>query len=144
MREVGCVASVQGEVAVIRLGVRGGCGHCGMKDLCRSTSDGTRELTLKINGMNVCEGDSVEIETPARSVLLAAFLVFILPLILSITAYFIVERMTEQSDVGLIVFFIAFIAAEGLIAFVDRLFGRGKCFEPRIVGHVNKNEGKDG
>ena len=140
MREAGTVTKMDDQNAVVRLESRGGCSHCGMRGLCRSTGDGIRELTLDSAGIQIREGDTVEIETPARSVLMASFLVFILPLLLSTAAYFVAVGMTGKSDTGLAAFFICFIAAEGLIAGIDRLFGRGRTFSPRIVRRIGRIE----
>ena len=140
MREVGQIVEIQEQKARIRMESRGGCSHCGMKGLCRSAGDGIRELTLDTAGMTIRDGDTVEIETPARSVLMASFLVFILPLLLSIAAYFIAVGITTKADAGLLAFFLCFIVSEGLVAAIDRLFGRGKTFEPRIVRRIVQDQ----
>ena len=102
------------------------------------TGTGTRELTLGLHGRGFKEGELVEIETPARSLMTAAFLVFILPLVLSMAAYFIVFRLTGDTGYGLLGFFGCFVLAEVLISRIDRWFGRGSFFEPRIVRSVDK------
>jgi positive regulator of sigma E activity len=103
-----------------------------MNTYCHSSGPGIRELKLKLPGSHYHTGDRIEIEIPARSVLTASFLVFILPLLLSIGTYFIVMSFTDKTGYGLLGFFGCFILAEFLVAGIDRIFGRGRYFEPRI------------
>ena len=138
MKEVGKIMRIEEGKGFIQLEVKGGCRHCGMNAYCHSTGTGTRELMLGLGGKEFAPGDLVEIETPARSLLMAAFLVFILPLFVSMAAYFVAHSLTGRSDVGLFSFFGCFILAEALVAWIDRSFGRGRFFEPRIVRRVGR------
>ncbi|MFH1941837.1 MAG: SoxR reducing system RseC family protein [bacterium] len=142
MKELGVVVRIEKDKGVIQLQSKGGCKSCGMNAYCHSTGTGTRELKLFLEGNKIVTGDVVEIETPARSLLTAAFLVFIFPLILSITAYFIVYSMTDRTELGLAGFFVCFILSEILVAWLDRSFGRGRFFEPRIVRMMDSGQEK--
>ena len=87
-----------------------------------------------MNGISCRPDDSVEIETPARSFLTAAFLVFIFPLILSIAASFAVASIDRRyAAAG---FFGTFLFAELLIFGIDRIFGRNIYFQPKITGRI--------
>ena len=83
--------------------------------------------------MEIHPGDLVEIETPTRGFLTAAFLVFIFPLILSMTAYLMIDGQTGNSGLATGGFFGCFILSEIIIKWIDRLIGGKKIFEPRIV-----------
>lgn len=136
MRELGKLVRIEEGKAVIEMESKGGCKSCGMNNYCRATGTGNRELKLGMEGQGYYPGDIVEIETPARSVVTAAFLVFILPVILSIVAYFIVNKLTGHNGYSLLGFFGCFILSEFLIAGIDRTIGRRRFFEPRIVRRV--------
>ena len=138
MIETGKVVRIEEGKGVIQLESKGGCKSCGMNAICHSTGTSTRELKLELGGEKIIPGDIVEIETPARSVLTAAFLVFILPLLLSMAAYFIVYSSTGSTGLGLAGFFGCFILSEFIIAWIDKSFGRGRFFEPRIVHRLER------
>jgi positive regulator of sigma E activity len=137
LKELGKIIRVEDDRAVIHMDARGGCKSCGMNAYCHATGTGRRELRLGLGGKEYAAGDIVEIETPARSLLTAAFLVFILPLILSITMYFIVFSITGSTGYGLLGFFGCFVLAEFLITWIDKAFGRRRFFEPRIVRRID-------
>ena len=136
MRELGKIIRINGTKGIVQMDAKGGCKSCGMNLYCKSTGPGNRELILELGNQTYSPGDLIEIETPARSFLMAAFLVFILPLLLSMTAYFVVYHMTQQTDYGLIGFFGCFVLSMFLIAGIDKIFGRKRFFEPRIVRRV--------
>ncbi len=138
MKEFGEIVRIEGRKGIIQLESKGGCKSCGMNTYCHSTGESTRELELELEGREYKPGDVVEIETPARSLLTAAFLVFILPLLLSTAAYFIAHAFTKSTGLGLISFFGCFIVSEFLISWIDKSFGRGRFFQPRIVRRISK------
>jgi positive regulator of sigma E activity len=138
MRELGVIVRIEEGKGVIHLDSRGGCKSCAMNRHCHATGTGKRELRLGLGGRDYAAGDVVEIETPARSVVTAAFLVFIVPLVLSIATYFLVFSMTASTGQGLLGFFGCFVLSEVLIAWIDKVFGRRQFFEPRIVRRIEK------
>lgn len=138
MKELGKIIRIEGDKGIVQLESRGGCKSCGMNAYCHSTGADKRELKLDLGGRVYVPGDAVEIETPARSLLTAAFLVFILPLLLSMTAYLIVHALTGSTGLGLVGFFGCFILSEFLISWIDKTLGQGRFFEPRIVRRIEK------
>ena len=133
MKETGKVISVEGDIAMVTLSDHGGCKSCGLHGVCTTTGTGRRQLSLDRGQHPLKPGDSVEIETPARSLLTAAFLVFILPLIISSAAYVVTWNITKSDGISLGAFFGAFILSEGFVALIDRIFGKRSFFKPRIV-----------
>lgn len=136
MKEIGKLIRIEASKGVIQMDARGGCKSCGMNTYCKSTGTGNRELKLELEGKVYSPGDIVEIETPARTLLMASFLVFILPLLLSTATYFVVYTLTQRTGLGLIGFFICFVLSVFLIAGIDKIFGRKRFFEPRIVRRI--------
>lgn len=139
MRELGRVVRIEGEKGIIKLEARGGCRNCGINSFCRSTGTGERELKIDLGPRRVEPGDLVEIETRARTLLTAAFLVFIMPIILSVAAYIIIYSLTKRPNLGVAGFFGCFFASEFLIAWIDRSFGKRRFFEPLIV-RINQSQ----
>ena len=133
MKETGIVISVEGDTANVTLNYHGGCKSCGLHGVCTTTGSGRRQLSLDRDSHPLKPGDSVEIETPARSLLTAAFLVFILPLIISAAAYAITWNLTQRNGIALAAFFGAFILTEGFVALIDRIFGKRSFFKPKII-----------
>ena len=132
MKETGTVVSVEGKTAIVALGSREGCSTCGLHGVCTVTGGGKRELSLDTGGHRIKAGDCVEIETPARSLLTAAFLVFILPLVVASAAYMLISSQTGRNGPALAGFFGGFIVTEGLVALIDRLARKRSFFKPRI------------
>jgi|GEM_PF-595469 len=133
MRETGRILRIENDRAFVEMDFKGGCKSCAAAGGCTAKGPGKRELNLPLNDASIRPGDWVEIETRPRSLLTAAFLVFILPLLLAIGAYFIAQARGVQGDNTTGVFFAAFIAAEGVVYLIDKWIGRNRFFEPEIV-----------
>ncbi|MBN2031052.1 SoxR reducing system RseC family protein [bacterium] len=142
MKETGTVVRIEKDDCVIQIEPEGGCSHCSMNSCCQGIGTGRRELTLKYGNMELHSGDVVEIETTTRGFLTAVFLVFIFPLVLSTTAYLIINGQTEKSGLAIGGFFGCLILSEIIIGWIDRLFGRKKIFEPRIVRRLKTESTK--
>jgi len=138
MKELGRVISIENSKGIVELSPHGGCKNCAMNNVCHTTGEGKRVLSVRLRGKMYNPGDTVGIETPARSHITAAFLVFILPLILSMAAYGLVYTATKNQGYGLAGFAVAFILSEFLIAWIDKHFGKSRFFEPSIVQKLGK------
>ncbi|HHS14116.1 MAG TPA: hypothetical protein ENN03_10180 [bacterium] len=137
MREIGIVCRLDGKGCHVRLDPRGGCKDCGLGAVCHASGTGKRELLLTDRPeLNLKTGDEIEIETAPHGLLSAAFIVFMLPLLIAIGAYFIASRHHPGDSSGIAAFFIAFLLAEGLVFGLDRLFGRRSFFQPKIVRKI--------
>ena len=137
MRETGRIISIEGNKAIIEMEFKGGCESCAMNSMCRSSGTGKRELSLTVVNKNYQSGQWVEIETEPRSLVVSALIIFIFPVLLSSAAYFILFDLTKKNSIGLAGFFGFFVISEFLILFIDKKFGRGKFFEPRLIRTVD-------
>lgn len=133
MRETGRLVKIENGRGIVRLQHRGGCDKCGLSAVCNPAGEGTRELSLPIEENNFSPGDLVEIETSPRSLIMAAFVVFILPLLISISVYALITMGTGREHLALLFFFIAFGIAELIVGWLDKKIGRNRFFEPKIV-----------
>lgn len=137
MKETGQIVEIHEGFAEIKLNAKGACPSCSANQICHVSGTANRQIRLPLNGLGVEVGDSVEIDTPARSLISAAFLIFIFPLLLSGLAYFLVFHWIQSQNWALLGFFGCFIIAELLIMLVDRVFGRRPFFEPKILGKIS-------
>jgi positive regulator of sigma E activity len=133
MIEKGHVVRIEGDRIIVELDHKGGCAHCSINHCCTSTITPKRQLNLKHPGSPLKPGDWVEIETPARSLLSAALLVFILPLIISTAVYIAVMNLSNHSGLALLSFFASFVFSIGFVAVIDRTIGKSRFFEPVII-----------
>jgi len=137
MREVGRIVSINDNDAVVRIQASDGCKSCQMGSCCHVAGPGNREVNLPLGDLQCAVGEWVEIDTSARSVLTAAVLVFILPLVLSTAAYLIVQSVFQKPNIAVASFFGCFVLSEALVALIDHLFGRRRFFRPRIHSKVS-------
>ena len=133
MKETGEIIGIENNSVIVRLNPQGGCPSCHHSAICTVSGTAHRELRLPCDGFNLHRGDLVEIETSARGLLSAALMVFIIPLIIAGTGYSVILKATQNNGWATLGFFLSFAAAEGLLALYDRLWGRKKFYEPRIV-----------
>ena len=95
MTEVGRVVSVNDDAAVVAMGTSGACEKCG---LCLSTSDGKEILLLATNEAGAAPGDAVEIEISPGRVLVAAFALYMLPVLLTIVGFVVGSAISDGSE----------------------------------------------
>ncbi|MEA3409347.1 MAG: SoxR reducing system RseC family protein [Candidatus Eisenbacteria bacterium] len=95
MTEVGRVVSVNDDAAVVAMGKSGSCNKCG---LCMASSDGREVLLLARNAAGAGPGDSVEIEISAGRVLVAAFALYMLPVLMTILGFVVGSAISGGSE----------------------------------------------
>lgn len=95
MKEVGRVVSVNDDAAVVAMGTSGACEKCG---LCLATSDDKEILLLATNEAGAGPGDAVEIEISPGRVLVAAFALYMLPVLLTIVGFVVGSAISDGSE----------------------------------------------
>ncbi|MEJ2627120.1 MAG: SoxR reducing system RseC family protein [bacterium] len=133
MIETGKIILINKQSCTIEIDANSGCHTCTLKSKCHASSRGKRLITLIIKNHNFQLGDKVELETESKSVIFASFLVFILPLIVSITAYIIFISLSSFRNYGPLIFFAFFLGAEFLVFLIDKAVGHGNFFGPKII-----------
>jgi len=91
MREIGCVASIEGDAAVVAMTRSSNCEHCG---LCLMAREGGEFLLLARNAAGAAPGDTVEVEVEARRVVVAAFAVYMVPVLATIGGFVVGNAIT--------------------------------------------------
>jgi len=133
MLESGQIKSLKGRYAIIELESRGGCAQCGMNHFCRSTESDMREMRVLKNNVACRPGDIVEVETPARGLVSASFLIFILPLLLAFGAYAVVYYRTDNTGWGVVAFLSCFVLSMGFVAGANKWISKAVSVQPKIV-----------
>ena len=128
MKETGIVKSVTGDLCQVVVTRKSACG-----DNCASCKGGCKvnnQLCTAKNPLNAQPGDKVEIEMDTKKVLKSAFLVYMLPIIIFISAYFLSEGLTEAARI--------IISLAVTILFFLFLFFRDKRLKPEFLSVVTK------
>jgi len=136
LKETGKIVDIREGQFIIEVDEGDGCRTCELRHTCRSMGTGKRELKIRRDKYDYKPGDFIEIETSPRSLLTAAFLVFILPLLISIASSLTLYILTGRTGIAFIVFFVSFIVAEILVKAIDRMVGGSSFFEPKIVRKI--------
>jgi len=135
MHETGILVEIlPNGYGIVQVHARGSCDKCSAKNACNPSGKTSRRLKLSLGGKSYQPGDLVEIETSPRSLLTAALLVYLLPLVSAIAVYYIVDMKTKGQGLALLGFFGTFVVSGLALAILDRFIGRKKFFAPRIIG----------
>jgi sigma-E factor negative regulatory protein RseC len=86
MTEIGCVASVEGDAAIVAMTRSSNCDRCG---ICLMAQEGREFLLLARNAAGAAAGDIVEVEVEAGRMVAAAFAVYMVPVIATIGGFVI-------------------------------------------------------
>lgn len=95
MREYGHVVSISEQAAVVAMRMSGECKKCG---LCMKSSDGKEVLLLAKNEVDASVGDIVEIEISPGKVIAAAFIVYMIPIIMTVVGFLIGSALVGGSE----------------------------------------------
>jgi positive regulator of sigma E activity len=136
MRETGKVIEIHEGFAEIRMNASDCCSSCQSGSMCRIIGTADRQILLPLNGLDAKPGDLVDIDTPARSLLSAAFVIFIFPILIAGLISFLAFRLTHSNHSATMAFFGGFLAAEFLIFLLDRFLGKTSFFAPRIIRKI--------
>ena len=118
-------------------------GACAVGDLF---SHGRVMRTRANNSVGAKVGDLVEVSTPTGTVLSRAFLVFILPLILALGAYYTVMSLSGSGTAALISAAAGLAVAVAVVLIVERTVRRRRpeVSIVRIVREAEENKAEDG
>lgn len=116
MKQTGVVVEKTGNIARIECDRQSACDMCENASVC--TEKCKKVYATAVNAVNADIGDLVEIETESSLVLKNAFIVFFLPVILSVVAFFAIERLFG-STVAVIATLVVLVVSLVLFAFLQ-------------------------
>jgi len=140
VREIGCVMSLQGDTAVVSMPMSGSCKSCG---LCMIADNGKEVLVLARNSAGAAQGDSVEIEVSAGRVVAAAFIVYMIPVFMTIIGFVVGNWMAGGAeDANLpIILAIVFLAASFVgVWLYDRRLRKTEEFTAVVTRVLSEDE----
>jgi sigma-E factor negative regulatory protein RseC len=119
MREIGCVASVEGDAAVVTMAGSSNCERCG---ICLMAQQGREFLLLARNAAGASPGDTVEVEVEAGKVVAAAFAVYMVPVLATIGGFIVGNAITggaPESRLPIILAVASLVASFGIVWVYD-------------------------
>ena len=102
MKQTGTVVGLDGNMAKVECDRQSACSMCDNAEHCVEKCE--KVYASALNTVNAKVGDIVEIETDTKKVLFSSFVVFVLPIILSIAAYFAASVFFGENTASIITF----------------------------------------
>jgi sigma-E factor negative regulatory protein RseC len=131
MEEVGKVVEVSGDTVKVELEASEKCGHCGANIMCHADSDGKAHV-MATNREGAKLGDRVKIEVAPGISVLAAFLLFVVPIAAFFIGFAVVKMLVGNENLailggsgGLILFFLFLIR-------INRKVAKTRRFHPVV------------
>jgi sigma-E factor negative regulatory protein RseC len=144
MNTVGVVVEIKGKYAVVETERKSACDGCHKNAdgqgcaMCHIFGGNTRVRTNAKNAAGASVGDKVELESSSGRMLGYALLVFILPLIACLAAYFITAACVDGEAIPGAVALAAFVICFGTVALISRTVISKRC-DVEIVKIVDKS-----
>ena len=102
MKQTGTILSTDNETAEIAIARESACGgNCASCGGCNSVT-----VVTAINTIGAKVGDKVEMEMASSKVLFTAFIVYALPIIMFVLAYFAGVKISGNDTIGIIIGFL--------------------------------------
>jgi positive regulator of sigma E activity len=131
MEELGRVIEVYEDTVKVELEANEKCGHCGAKIMCHANPDG-KAYVIATNRAGAGLGDRVKIEVAPGISILAAFLLFIVPIAVFLVAFAVVNIAAGNENLailggfaGLTLFFLFLIG-------INRKVTKSRKFHPVV------------
>ncbi len=140
MREIGRVSTVKRDASVVSMPMSGACERCGF---CMVSGDRREVYLLAKNDADAAEGDLVEVEITAGRVISAAFIIYMVPVFLTIAGFVVGHWLTGGDEESMlpILFAIGFLVASFAgVALYDARLRRAERHEARIVRVLGDEE----
>ena len=139
MRENGTVISVEQGIAKVQFVPKEDCERCGAKGFChpepgKMVASASNELGAKL-------GDTVTIETQVGTSVLAAALVFLVPITGLVIGYLAARAFWGTEPAGVVGAVLLMIVSVLVMAYVDRKILKPRRFMPRITSVTQREVG---
>jgi sigma-E factor negative regulatory protein RseC len=140
VKEIGCVVSVKDDAAVVAMPMSGACEKCGM---CMMSGDGREVMVLAKNAAGAGDGDMVEIEISAGRVVASAFLIYMVPVVMTIVGFLIGIAFAggaEDSPVPIVTAIIFLVASFILVGLYDLRLRKSERREAVVLRILTEDE----
>jgi sigma-E factor negative regulatory protein RseC len=136
MEETGRVIEVGDGIALVSTIAKGACHSCSARGVCHMGSQRTMEVEVW-NSMDAGVGDEVRIRLSGRSTLTAAFLLYMLPLLMFLLGVMLGQHLTDHQVWPVVIGLALMVATYGGIRAFDRRIRRSAKMRPEIVEIIN-------
>ncbi len=134
MKQTGVVVEIIGNNAKVECDRQSACDMCENASVCGEKCK--KVYATAQNTVNAQIGDFVEIETESKQVLKNAFIVFLIPVLLSFVAYFVAERFFGGT-IATLATLVVLIASLILLSFLLNIREKNKNVS-KIVRIISK------
>ena len=132
--EVGKISRVEKGQVTIQLAGGEQCNVCAAKSMCAFNEPGSQYRYLNLPYQpRLKEGSQVRLEYRESSRILAAFIVFVVPILFILAGYVLADRYFNFVNRGLVGAVAGLILSGGVLFLLNRWLSRSRFFLPRII-----------
>lgn len=145
MKELGRVVAKKNNKALIRINRKSSCSKCRRECFLAGDSHEIEKMEIEVDdNLGVRKGQIVRLEMGEKPLLIASFIIYLIPLLGLIGGYFIgakigaelINNSRELSGIlgSVLFFFLTFI----ILKYIDRRIGNNSSYHPRITAIVEQ------
>ncbi len=140
-RENGKITRIKDGWMTVQLQSGEKCSACASKSACFFAGPESHYRYIKIHAVpGYHEGNQVVMDYRESSKILAAVVVFFLPLLFLVGGYFIGDRFLSMNTGGIWGAIGGFLVSTGVIYLLNRWLSRSRFFLPQLAGRVNNRK----
>jgi len=118
--------------AVVQMETGSQCNHCAARHACSVIDGAARQIEIPVeNSIHI--NDQVTLSYQAKSRIISALLVFILPIIFLIAGYFVGFEVFSSEGKAILSSIAGLIFAFVLLWGLNKILAKGQCFLPTVL-----------
>ncbi len=141
MEEIGQVVEIRGRLALVSTEAKGACHSCSARGVCH-LGEGKTMVAEAWNPLGAQVGDMVRIQLSSRSVLAAAFLLYIVPLLVFLAGLMLGRVLTHNQIWAVLLGLLLMAASYAGIRALDGRIRRAGKLRPEISEIVTQGSGR--
>jgi positive regulator of sigma E activity len=139
-KEVGKITRIKNGWMTIQLQSGEQCNACASKSACFFAGPASKYRYIKIHSIpGYAEGNTISLGYRESSRIVAALVVFFLPLTLLLAGYFMGDALLAGINGGILGTIAGFLFSIPAIYLLNRWLSHSRLFSPKILGRVAKN-----
>ena len=143
-KEVGKITRIKNGWMTIQLQSGEQCNACASKSACFFAGPASKYRYIKIHSMpGYIEGNTISLSYRESSRIVAALVLFFLPLVLLLAGYFTGDALLAGIDGGIWGAIAGFLFSIPAIYLLNRWLSHSRLYSPKILGRVVKNYTRD-
>jgi len=140
-KEVGKITRIKDGWMTVKLQSGEQCSTCASKSACFFAGPAGNYRYIKIPSVTgYDEGNTIAVDYRESSKILAALVVFFLPLVLLLAGYFLGNAFLAGASGGIWGAIIGFLVSVGVIYILNRILSHSRLFLPKVVGRVKSGD----